>query len=532
MPLIDGNDLIDAGWLPSGQFPELLAAAAEFEARGISEKAYVLKLLARDFTKPPPKLRPRDEPIAFGEAIAANSEADEQNIVKVRRTMNELLKTPVIHGGAIMPDACPAGAGEAVIPVGGAIAVERAILPAAHSADVCCSMYASFFHCEKDTSQMLDALMASTRFGAGGRKPEDHVHHPVVDEDVWDNRFLSGLQNYAAMHIADQGDGNHFAYLGKIEWSPAALTQLSDAGHGDIARALADRGGDRGSFLALVTHHGSRGLGAHVYKRGHKAAIRETARIAENIPKAAAWIDTDTELGAEYWQALQYVSRWTKANHQAIHQRFLERAEADLVTEVGNEHNFVWQRGDTFLHGKGATPAWTDDQGRPLLGLIPLNMAEPILITLGKDNQDFLSFCPHGAGRNQSRRATMREFKDRKTGLRDEKRIEQTIAKTTAGLDIRWFHGKADLTESPIGYKSAAQVRAQIEQFELADIIAEIAPLGCIMAGDSGPKPWECEKPLTPKQKRQIEHRSTRRKTRQSMRKAIDDWEDGEEDSF
>ncbi len=35
-----------------------------------------------------------------------------------------------------MPDACPAGAGEAVIPVGGAIAVKNAIIPAAHSADV------------------------------------------------------------------------------------------------------------------------------------------------------------------------------------------------------------------------------------------------------------------------------------------------------------------------------------------------------------------------------------------------------------
>ena len=190
MPLIDGNDLIEAGWLPSGQFPKLLAAAAEFEARGIADKDYVLKLLARDFPKPPPKLRPRDEPIAFGEAIAATSEADEQNITKVRHTMQQLLKTPVIHGGAIMPDACPAGAGEAVIPVGGAIAVERAILPAAHSADVCCSMYASFFHCEMDTGEMLDALMASTRFGAGGRKPGEHVHHPVVEEDVWENRAV------------------------------------------------------------------------------------------------------------------------------------------------------------------------------------------------------------------------------------------------------------------------------------------------------------------------------------------------------
>ncbi len=523
MPLIDGQDLIEAGWEPSAAFPELLAAAAAYEERGIADAAYVLKLLARDFPKPLPKLRLRDQPIAFGEAIAATNEVDEKNIAAVRRVMNELLTTPVIEGGAIMPDACPAGPGTAVIPVGGAISVRNAILPAAHSADICCSMYASFFHCEKDTAEMLDSLMASTRFGYGGRKPEDRVHHPVIEEDVWENRFLSGLQEHASMHMADQGDGNHFAYLGKIEWSRAALKQLSEAGHGEIAQALTDRAGDRCSFYSLVTHHGSRGLGAHVYKRGHKAAVRETARIADNIPKAAAWLDVETELGAEYWQALQYVSRWTKANHQSIHARFLERTEADLVTEFGNEHNFVWQRGEQFLHGKGATPAWKDEDGHPLLGLIPLNMAEPILITLGRDNADFLSFCPHGAGRNVSRTATLRQFKDRKTGRLDEARIEKTIAETTTGLDIRWFYGKADLTESPIGYKSAAQVREQIEQFGLADIVAQIEPLGCIMAGDSGPKPWHRDKELTPKQKRQIQHRADRRKTRQSMRGAADD---------
>ena len=58
--------------------------------------------------------------------------------------MSELLKVPVISQGAVMPDACPAGMHEATIPVGGAIAVENAIIPSAHSADVCCSMFASF----------------------------------------------------------------------------------------------------------------------------------------------------------------------------------------------------------------------------------------------------------------------------------------------------------------------------------------------------------------------------------------------------
>lgn len=119
-----------------------------------------------------------------------------------------------------MPDACPAGSAVATIPVGGAIAVEGAIIPSAHSEDVCCSMYATFYRTTADVETQLDALMQSTRFGAGGRREEDWVHHPVLNEPVWENSFLKGLERYAAMHLADQGDGNHFAYLGEISFSP------------------------------------------------------------------------------------------------------------------------------------------------------------------------------------------------------------------------------------------------------------------------------------------------------------------------
>ncbi len=531
MPPLTGQDLVDAGWQPGPKFPALLAAAAAYEERGIHDPAYLMKLLERDFGKEDPKLRPRDEALPFSEAIAATCALDEKNIAGVRRYMEQLMRTPVIEAGAVMPDACPAGSAEATIPVGGAIAVKNAILPAAHSADICCSMFATVFQCESTTAKMLDALMDSTRFGFGGRREEDRVDHPVLYEPVWSNPFLSGLEEHAARHLADQGDGNHFAYLGKLRVTSAAIDSLAAAGHDEIARGLRDAAGgaiaatDGVTYYTLVTHHGSRGLGAQLYKRGHKAALRETARIATGIPPAAAWLDVRTETGADYWEALQYVGRWTKANHESIHARFLDRAGAREVTKFGNEHNFVWKRGDTFLHGKGATPAWRDESGRPLLGLIPLNMAAPILVTLGRDNEEFLSFAPHGAGRNQSRTATLRDFR-KANGETDDRAVAKAIGEATQGLDIRWYYGKGDLSESPVGYKPAAQVRSQIEHFSLADIVAEVTPLGCIMAGDGGPQPWRRQDHLTPKQKRQIEHRADRRKERQSIRH----WETSDED--
>jgi hypothetical protein len=46
------------------------------------------------------------------------------------------------------------------------------------------------------------------------------------------------------------------------------------------------------------------------------------------------------------------------------------------------------------------------------------------------------------------------------------------------------------------------------------------------MAGYAGPRPWERLQDLTPKEKRQIEHRADRRKSRQSLRQ----WEDAGEE--
>jgi RNA-splicing ligase RtcB len=396
-----------------------------------------------------------------------------------------------------------------VIPVGGAISVENAIIPSAHSADICCSMLATFYEERGSVTKELDALMSATRFGPEHRHLDDLVHDPVNDEDVWANRFLTGLRDRARTQIADQGDGNHFAYIGEVDVGESLLVQLRLAGHTELAGRLEVR-----RYRVLVTHHGSRSLGAHVYKRGQVAAEKHVSRTAQQIPAAAAWLDANSDTGRDYWHALQYVARWTKANHRAIHRRFLERIGGIPVAEVGNEHNFVWQRGDEYFHGKGATPAWKDAHGRPQLGLIPLNMAEPILLVLGSDREEFLSFAPHGAGRNLSRTAMKRRFPDPVSR-------RHAIESSTAGIEVRWYCGSPDLSETPLAYKNAAQVKEQIREFGLAEVIAEIRPLGCIMAGDSGRSWRNREEELTPKQKRQIEHRAERRRIRQDLR---DDW--------
>ena len=92
-----------------------------------------------------------------------------------------------------MPDACPSGSAPGTIPVGGAV-ISRGIHPAFHSADICCSMYATVFPPGTATAKFMDALQASTRFGPGARKQEDWIADAITDEiEETKNPFLTQL---------------------------------------------------------------------------------------------------------------------------------------------------------------------------------------------------------------------------------------------------------------------------------------------------------------------------------------------------
>jgi hypothetical protein len=483
MSQIGGRLLLAWGIEPGPRFKDALAEARRLESEGIELDAIREAVVAMF---PRPAVLKRRTSGSFAEAIAAETPEDEANIRAVRENMADLMRCPVLEHGAIMPDACPAGSAPGTIPVGGAV-VSRAIHPAFHSADICCSMYATVFPEGVDTGVFMDALKASTRFGPGGRAPGDQIADPITAEiEDTRNPFLKGLEGRAKAQLCDQGDGNHFAFLGALDVTPALVEKLSENGQVELAKAI----GNTKRVNVLVTHHGSRDLGAQVYKRGMAAAIQHTKVVSPETKPHQAWIDPDSEEGAAYWAALAYVARWTKRNHQLVHERTLARLGIEALAQFGNEHNFVWKRGELFYHGKGATPAWKGEDGHPLLGLIPLNMAAPVLLTLGGDRPEFASFSPHGAGRNKSRTALLREHG--LIGLAPEAFLERSralIDRQTEGLDVRFFYDRPDVSESPMAYKSAAQVREQIERFGLADLVGVIEPKGSIMAGDYD-KPW------------------------------------------
>jgi RNA-splicing ligase RtcB len=437
---ITGRDLIERGYPQGKWFGAAIAAANKAEAEGADVDAAIRSAM------PAPAIPLRDGPLPYHLNIRAEDAVEDANIAMVTATMNELMRVPTIVAGAVMPDACPAGS----ICVGGVVAAKEAIHPGFHSADICCSMGITVLG-DVDPANVMDVAFSSTHFGYGGRKDTIDMPEGVL-EAIEANSFTNPLLSLAKRDFASQGDGNHFLFVGTLKST---------------------------GETAIVTHHGSRGFGAAIYKAGMTLAEKMTHEISPDTPRGSAWIPSETREGEAYWQALQVVGEWTEESHFAIHDLIAERLGASRIDRWWNEHNFVFRRSDgLFYHAKGATPGWSDYD----LTLVPLNMAEPVLVTKGTDAANGLGFLPHGAGRNMSRTRYLKET------------AEHPIP---AGIDVRFFSGTPDLSELPGAYKNAASVRAQIGEYGLAEIVDEVLPYGTIMAGEL-PKFWIKDKAPTP----------------------------------
>jgi RNA-splicing ligase RtcB len=272
-------------------------------------------------------------------------------------------------------------------------------------------------------------------------------------ERLMGNRFLNSERSLflAKNSLGTCGDGNHFNFVGQSKKTGETM---------------------------MVTHFGSRGFGANLYKQGMKLAEHFRRQLSPKTLEKNAWIPYDTDEGRAYWEALQIVREWTKLNHLIIHNTTMTTSMAELRNRFWNEHNFVFKEDDLFYHAKGATPL--DDKFVPDskdgLRLIPLNMSQPILIVKGATTENNLGFAPHGAGRNVSRT----QHKRNKAG----KTTEEIFNEETKGLDIRFYSKNVDISELPSAYKDAESVKQQMKDFNLGEVVDEVMPYGCIMAGE------------------------------------------------
>lgn len=458
MSKIDGQVLIGWGFTPGRWFSEALRLVNDYYQDYPTATVETLRAIVAGLEPEPAQTIPyRDTGMPFRSFLDAQTPEERANEQSVMRDMEALMRVPTVVSGAVMPDACPAG----VIPVGGVVATKDAIHPGFHSADVCCSMAISVFDKPTDLKRLLDIAQSVTHFGPGGRNSDRWAMSSALEQRFRGNKFLRDLVEVGHHHMGTQGDGNHFFFVGTLRSTGQP---------------------------AIVTHHGSRGVGARLFKRGMAIAKEHTRIISPETPSQAAWIDANSEDGIAYWHALQAVRQWTRENHEYLHWKTALRSGNAVVDTFWNEHNFVFRRDDgLYYHAKGATPSYhgfaDDTDGRTL---IPMNMSEPILITQPASNDVALGFAPHGAGRNMSRTQWTKNlaalYGDSR-GL-SPRSVQEIIRNQAPNVDARFYLGTPDVSELPGAYKNAQSVVRSIETDNLAIITDYVDPYGSIMAGE------------------------------------------------
>lgn len=356
-------------------------------------------------------------------------------------------RLPVAVAGALMPDAHQ-GYG---LPIGGVLATDNAVIPYAVGVDIGCRMCLSIFDMdasllEKRSASFQRELVASTLFGAGRDFSEPDkggsTEHEVIDrKEFREIPFLNALQLKAARQLGSSGSGNHFVEFGEVE----------------INNESNSFGVAPGRYIGLLSHSGSRGLGANIANHYTRIAMEKT--VLPNEAKHLAWLGLDTEEGLEYWLAMNLAGDYASACHHTIHNKIAKAIGETPLAKVENHHNFAWKEmyegKEVIVHRKGATPA-----GKDVLGIIPGSMTAPGFIVKGKGEPASLNSASHGAGRKMSRTKALANISHE--ALKRELQ-EHGVKLIGGGLD-----------EAPFAYKDIREVMKRQQQ--LVDVVGMFYP--------------------------------------------------------
>lgn len=299
--------------------------------------------------------------------------------------MELAMRLPISVKGALMPDAHQ-GYG---LPIGGVLATRNAVIPYGVGMDIGCRMALSILdlpgsYVEHHAYELKKVLHSQTHFGNEGGL-DSIGDHEVLDKPMFrETDLLKRLHGKCVRQLGSSGSGNHFVEFGMV-------TANTDNNLGVAA----------GNYAAILSHSGSRSLGANIAQHYTNIAMNRCKLPRE--AKHLAWLDLDSEAGNEYWLSMNLAGEYAKACHDHIHENLCRALGFSVVKKVENHHNFAWKEklhdGQEYIvHRKGATPA-----AKGVLGIIPGSMTAAGYIVSGLGNECSLNSAAHGAGRKMSR---------------------------------------------------------------------------------------------------------------------------------
>ena len=413
---------------------KILAAPVEYE------KDAVLGLIAEQLM---PKEMAEGAEISLNKnGIAFNVFGQEHIEEGAMHQMYQAAKLPVSVAGALMPDA-HSGYG---LPIGGVLATANAVIPYGVGVDIGCRMCLSVFDINPKQLKDREAYFAreineATLFGSGAQFDRASDHAIMENELFYEMPLLKKLHGRVWKQLGSSGSGNHFVEFGEVE----------------IKEKDEVLGLEPGNYVGLLSHSGSRALGANIANHYTKLAIskRRLPQDAKNL----AWLTLDEAEGMEYWLAMNLAGDYASACHHIIHAKIAKQLGQRPLKMVENHHNFAWKEKwngqEVIVHRKGATPA-----GKDVLGIIPGSMTADGFIVKGKGEEAAVNSASHGAGRKMSRTRAMASVTDKQ--FRDE--LQKFGVKLLGG----------GLDESPFAYKDIEVVMQS--QKALVDVVGRFTP--------------------------------------------------------
>jgi tRNA-splicing ligase RtcB len=211
---------------------------------------------------------------------------------------------------------------------------------------------------------------------------------------------------YVRRSVGTLGGGNHFIEI-----------DLDDTGCG-----------------WLVIHSGSRNFGSRVAEH-HQEIARRAARGA---PSGLEYLEGDARQA--YLDDMKVAQRYASLNRATMGRIILGDffgMDADALASIESVHNYI--NFEDSIVRKGAISAKIGEKA-----IIPLNMADGIVVGTGKGNPEWNCSAPHGAGRRLSRTAAKATIP-----LEEFERVMKAKGVWTSTAN------RATLDEAPQAYKDS-----------------------------------------------------------------------------
>nr|WP_246347366.1 RtcB family protein [Desulfurispira natronophila] len=315
------------------------------------------------------------------------------------------LEQDFVVRGALMPDAHTGYA----LPIGAVMATRDVVIPAWVGYDIGCGM------CGLPTTFNVDRIEQSARdifrqIYAAVPVGFEHNRHDVP----WDYQHLPRSETL----------DRYFRRKG--------LRQLGTLGSGNHFIEIAC---DESRRVWIVIHSGSRNL-------GHSMATHYM-KVASNSKQAREGhysLSVNSSQGKAYIDDMNFCLEFALANRREMLRRVLQvlqrfdRGEAIWDKLINRNHNHAQQRGQWWIHRKGATHA---EKG--MAGIIPGNMRDGSFVVEGLGSAEALWSSSHGAGRTMGRNQAKRQL--------EMKDFKSTMQGVMARVE------KSTLDEAPMAYK-------------------------------------------------------------------------------